>query len=230
MSLITEKYVLFLPYVFIFSCIMFVSCENSNGPQNSVIWKLDNLTEIGGHQPEVLGSPEILNEGAEASIRFDGVDDGLILSTNPVEGWEEFTVEVYFKPDSDGPEEQRFVHFQDESDNRGLIETRINPDGRWALDTFLYNSSADNGLTLLDREIDHPGDAWVWAALRYDGITMSHYVNGNKELEGDIEFGPMGPGMISLGVRLNQVHWFKGEIQEIRFHPVSLEESELQVQ
>jgi hypothetical protein len=171
----------------------------------------------------------LVTDEARTSIRFNGVSDGLILSTNPVDGWDQFTVEVFFKPDSDGPEEQRFVHFQDENANRGLIETRINPDGRWALDTFLYNSSLDSGLTLLDRDINHPGDDWVWAALTYDGTTMSHYVNGNKELEGDIEFGPIGPGMISLGVRLNQVHWFKGEIQEIRFHPASLSASELQV-
>jgi hypothetical protein len=224
-----EKYFWFLPSVFFTTCFLLLACEDSTDQHNSIIWELNNLEEIGGHAPEVLGSPELVTDEARTSIRFNGVSDGLILSTNPVDGWDQFTVEVFFKPDSDGPEEQRFVHFQDENANRGLIETRINPDGRWALDTFLYNSSLDSGLTLLDRDINHPGDDWVWAALTYDGTTMSHYVNGNKELEGDIEFGPIGPGMISLGVRLNQVHWFKGEIQEIRFHPASLSASELQV-
>jgi len=224
-----ERYFWFLPSIFFITWFLLISCEDSTDQHNSIIWELDNLEVIGGHPPEVLGSPELITDDTRSSIRFNGVNDGLILSTNPVDGWDQFTVEVLFKPDSDGPEEQRFVHFQDENANRGLIETRINPDGRWALDTFLYNSGLDTGLTLLDREINHPGDDWVWAALTYDGTKMSHYVNGFKELEGDIEFGPMGPGMISLGVRLNQVHWFKGEIQEIRFHPESLAASELQV-
>lgn len=224
-----ERYFWVLPTVLLTSCFLILSCEESSHHQNRIIWELSNTSEIGGHTVEVLGSPELITNGSGTSIRFNGETDGLIISTNPVDGWVQFTVEVFFKPDSDGPEEQRFVHFQDESANRGLIETRINPDGRWALDTFLYNSSLENGLTLLDREIHHPGDEWYWAAITYNGTTMSHYVNGVRELEGDIEFGPMGPGMISLGVRLNQVHWFKGEIREIRFHPESLSASELQV-
>ncbi|MEX2404431.1 MAG: hypothetical protein WD625_09870, partial [Balneolales bacterium] len=108
-----EKYFWFLPSVFFITCFLLLACEDLPDQHNSIIWELNNLEEIGGHQVEVLGSPELITDDTRTSIRFNGVSDGLILSTNPVDGWDQFTVEVFFKPDSDGPEEQRFVHFQD---------------------------------------------------------------------------------------------------------------------
>ena len=45
---------------------------------------------------------------------------------------------------------------------------------------------------------------------------------------GVIGFGPMTDGRTSLGVRLNQVHWFKGGIAELRIHSRALLVSELQ--
>ncbi|MEX2574717.1 MAG: LamG domain-containing protein [Balneolaceae bacterium] len=183
---------------------------------------------IGGYQTGILGKP-VVRSGPEAnSLYFNGVDDGVILPVNPVAGWDRFTVEVLFKPVPDGLDEQRFVHFQDTSGNRGLIETRLTPDGNWYLDTYLYNSSSDSGHTLADPEKIHPVGQWFWAALVYDGRSMSHYVNGIEEQKGEIGFGPMEPGEISIGVRLNQVHWFKGAIQEIRFYPEALLPGKLQ--
>lgn len=209
-------------------CFILSYCTAPKEQEDTIIWTLDNLSEIGGYQPKVLGEPQLVSDKNGTRLAFNGKSDGLVVPVNPLEGWEQFTVEILFKPDSDGPEEQRFVHFHDKRDNRGLIETRINPDGRWALDTFLYNRSADSGLTLLDREINHSGDAWYWSALAYDGAIMTHYVNGVKELEGNIAFGPMGPGRISLGMRLNQVYWFKGQIREVRFHPKALSSEDIQ--
>jgi hypothetical protein len=53
-------------------------------------------------------------------------------------------------------------------------------------------------------------------------------VNGVKEKEGKIVFGPMSDGRTSVGVRLNQVFWFKGSIAEVRFHPEAVAASRLQ--
>lgn len=195
-----------------------ISCSPAGENGQTVIWKTGNPVEIGGHPVEIIGSPEVVSGETGTSVYFNGKGDGLILPVNPVGGWDRFTVEVLFKPDVSGPEEQRFVHFQDDDGNRGLIETRVNPDGSWSLDTFLYNSGDDTGLTLLDRGITHPGGEWYWAALMYDGQTMSHYVNGNRELAGEIAFEAAASGKISLGMRMNQVHWFKGHIRELRFH------------
>lgn len=191
------------------------------------VWMLDNTAEIAGYETEVIGNPTVVTGKNFTAVAFDGEGDGILLPVNPLEGKSAFTIEVLFRPDADGPEEQRFVHFQDKKENRGLIEIRLNENRNWALDTFLYNKSDDKGLTLLDRQNHHPPDTFYWVALVYDGNMMFHYVNGMKELEGQIDFDPMSAGEISLGMRMNQVHWFKGLIREIRFHPKALHSDEL---
>ena len=57
---------------------------------------------------------------------------------------------------------------------------------------------------------------------------MYSYVNGKKELEGEIDFPPMTMGQISFGARLNKMNWFKGQIREVRFHPATLVADALQ--
>ena len=194
----------------------------------AIIWRLEDSKRIGGQAATVLGAPRAATEDGRKVIRFNGVSDGLILPQVPIQGRREFTIEVLFKPDGDGPGAQRFVHLEDKAENRALIETRVTPQRQWYLDTFLYVKATDKGVTLVDKTKLHPCDRWYWAALVYDGKTMSHFVNGTKEKEGAIDYGPMGEGRTSLGVRLNQVFWFKGAIAEVRFHPLALPAAELQ--
>lgn len=207
--------------VLFISFLLLAGCKETE-ESTSIHWLLDNPNLLGGYEPEILGDPGIARDSEGYSLSFNGVDDGLVLPVNPIKGWNQFTIEVLFKPASDGPEAQRFLHFQDEAENRGLIETRLTPEGTWIIDTFLYNSESQNRLALMDRENQHMGNRWYWVAMVYDGENMSSYVNGIKQLVGEIEFGPMGPGEISIGVRLNRVSWFKGEIREVRFHPQAL--------
>jgi hypothetical protein len=194
----------------------------------SIIWRVEDAQRVGGEIPEVLGTPRAVTEDREKALRFNGATDGLIVAVNPLEGLRAFTIEVRFKPDGDGPEAQRFVHIEDTAQNRGLIETRVTRDRQWYLDTFLYAHPKEPGLTLVDRTKLHPCDRWYWAALVYDGKVMAHFVDGQKEREGNITFGPMVAGRTSLGVRLNQVFWFKGAMAEVRFHPRALRVTELQ--
>jgi hypothetical protein len=86
----------------------------------------------------------------------------------------------------------------------------------------LKNGKTNKGFTLIDSTKLHPVNKWYWAALVYDGKKMRSYINGQKELEGELDFPAMTKGKISLGVRLNKVNWFKGQIREIRFHPLYL--------
>lgn len=190
-------------------------------------WQIDNVERIGGNKPTVMGTPTVSGTRADKAVHFDGVKDGLILPVVPVAGMEAFTVEVLFRPASGGAAEQRFMHSEDEAGNRFTIETRLTPDGKWALDTFLLAGASRR--SLYDAAKLHPADQWYWVALRYDGTTMSDFVNGVKELEGPVVFGPMGAtGRVSLGMRLNQVNWFKGEIREVRVTPRAVAEGELQ--
>lgn len=203
-------------------------CASSNASDDAarpIVWTLDSTTNLGGHSVETLGSPRVVIDAGRRAVCFDGASDALLIDHNPIADWPQFTVEAWIKPDAQGPEEQRFLHVQDERDSRLLLETR-HAEGQWALDTFLFVSQ-DVKLTLLDREKRHPSERWHWVALSFEGRRMTHYVNGRKELEGEVAFQPMASGRMSIGVRLNRVSWYKGCIGEIRFTPKALSEDSL---
>jgi len=180
-------------------------------------------------KPERIGAPGIvkLPSGNDCTY-FNGNYQALVFPLNPIEGLGAFTIEVLFRPDADGAEEQRFFHAEDEQERRVLLETRLDPNsGRWSLDTHLW-ADPSTRQTLLDRSKTHSPDAWHWVALTYDGQTMRHYVNGVFELEGDIRFPPPSKGRVSLGMRLNKISPFKGSIREVRISPRALPPAELQ--
>jgi hypothetical protein len=189
----------------------------------AIVWRVDAVRSVGGHATEVIGAPR----AAEGAVVFDGVKDGLLVLANPLKGMRAFTVEALFKPEEGGPAEQRFWHAQDAAGSRALLETRLDGKGAWWLDTFLFQTGK-TGRTLIDPKKTHPTGAWYWVALRYDGTTMTSFVDGMKELQGEVEFGPMGDGKLSLGVRQTLVHWFKGAIREVRVTPAALPEEKLQ--
>jgi hypothetical protein len=184
-----------------------------------------SLTEpIGGHPTRIVGHPQAV---PDAGLAFNGAADALYVDANPIESLAEFTIEILFRADADGPAEQRFFHIEDKTKSRLLFETRVLPGGRWALDTFLF-VDATHRRTLLDPARTHPCGQWTWVALTYQHGRMTHYINGVAELSGEITFGPMVAGTTSIGVRQNLVSWFKGNIREVRIHPVALAASALQ--
>lgn len=199
-----------------------LSGTSLNTQDKTMVWKLDDPALVGGYKPVVLGNPSVVRSSSRTGLLFNGVDDGLIIPVNPLENKKSFTIEALFKPAADGPAAPRFIHFQDSANNRGTLEIRVTARGNWYGDTFLRNGRTDKGLTLIDSTKQHVCGRWYWLALVYDGRIMSSYVNGLKELEGEVSFDPMSAGQISLGVRLNRVNWFKGQISEIRFHPAAL--------
>jgi len=191
-----------------------------------VDWVLDNLLTIGGHKVSVVGSPRVVQTPVGAAVEFNGSTDGLFVDANPIEGLATFTVEALIEPAADGPPEQRFLHLSETgSDNRLMMEMRLLPDRAWCLDTFLRHGEAS--LTLIDRERTHPAGSWPAVALTFDGKTMAHFVDGVRELAGDVAFKTLGAGRTSIGVRQNLVSWFKGRIRLIRFTPAVLSVDEL---
>jgi hypothetical protein len=190
--------------------------------EQATTWVIDNTTAIGGAAVKVVGAPRVVETEVGRALEFNGASDGIFVEANPLEGLAQFTLEVLFSPAADGPPEQRFVHVEDtrEGGNRALIETRMLGGGAWSLDTFLKQGTAS--LALLDRTLTHPANRWHVASLAYDGRTMTHYVDGVRELSGEVAFGPLGPGRTSLGVRQNLVYWFKGRIRMLRVTPRAL--------
>lgn len=197
-----------------------VACASLPVSDKSKVWTLRDVTRVGSHVTEVVGAPKVAGSGADTAIVFDGEGDGLFVPANPVAGWSAFTIEVRFKPSGSGGEEQRFLHLEDDLKHRVLLETRVR-DRQWSLDTFLFQDS-EHRLALLDRTKLHATDLWYWVALVYDGSKMSHYVNGELEVAGAVDFTPMSTGRSSIGVRQNRVSWFKGAIAEVRFTPAAV--------
>ena len=194
--------------------------------RSPLVWRVDNLDSIGGHALRVEGSPKVVETDRGKAVQFDGVDDGIEIPVLPLAGEREFTLEIVFRPDADGPAEQRFLHLQEDgSASRFLIETRIRPDGSWYLDTYIETEL--DQCTLVDPQRTHKAGAWHAAALSYDGRTMRHYVNGHEELSRDLKFRPLALGRTSIGMRINRVFWFKGAIATVRFTPRALPPADL---
>jgi hypothetical protein len=196
-------------------------------------WTPDGGDAFDATAAQLLGEPKPEPSPYGTVLRFDGVGDGLVLDQNPIAGMSQFTVQALFRPDAIGtpeaPSEQRFVHFEEGSSTtpqsrRLLIETRVVGE-RWFLDTFLRGASESKAL--IDPEKKHPVGRWYWVALTYADGKMRHYVDRRLELEGDVQFEPLGSGRASLGVRLNRVSWFKGCLRELRVTPAVLPAAEL---
>lgn len=200
--------------------ILFVS--TSTALSQSVVWELKNIANIGGHTTTVLGQPKVIKTDNGKAIEFDGVDDGIFIETNPLAGARAFTIEAWFRPDADGPAEQRWLHIEDleNVESRALLETRVTKN-LWFLDTFL--KSGDNRLPLYAENFKHPTGRWYHAALVYDGTEMRHYIDGKLELSGKIAMKPFGRGRVSIGVRQNKVYWFKGAVRKVRFSHKALD-------
>jgi len=199
-----------------------ITAPGQSGQSSAIEWRMDDLRAIGGHRVTVAGTPRVVDTDLGRAIEFNGTTDGLFLDVNPLAGLSRFTVEVLFSPAADGPPEQRFVHFEEaKTGNRALIELRLLQGPSWCLDTYLRHGEA--ALTLIDREKTHPAAGWHIAALVYDGKTMTHYVDGVREMTGDVSFSPLGAGTSSIGVRQNRVSWFKGRIHTIRVTPAPLD-------
>jgi hypothetical protein len=206
---------------------LLAACATTPPPAPSAtVWSLDQTAAIGGHPATVLGSPRVIRDATGPAVEFDGAHDGLVLPVVALAGLRAFTIELLIRPAADGAPEQRFFHTQDSAGSRSLLEIRLMPDGRWTLDTFLL--SGKNSLPLLDRTLLHPSNQWHWVALRYDGRHMTSFVDGVQELAGEVDFPPMlATGQTSVGVRLNQVYWFKGAIRAVRIHPAALSTAQL---
>jgi Concanavalin A-like lectin/glucanases superfamily len=178
------------------------------------VWMFDRLDRIGGHPTTMLGSPRVVDSAIGKAVEFDGIDDALFVEVHPLAEARTFTWEAIFRPDG-GNFEQRWFHLQETgSENRMLFEIRVVGD-RWFLDSF--NFSATGSATLMNKKSLHPLGVWYHVAVVYDGKVLSNYVNRVKDGAAEVELAPQGPGRSSIGVRINQVHYFKGAVHSARF-------------
>jgi len=182
-------------------------------------WKLIDLIRKTEEGLQIKGNPGIIKYKTDNAVSFNGSSDAIFLDSMPLAGLEEFTIEVIFRPASGGNFEQRFLHLGEVQDDRVLLELR-STQTNWYFDAFI--KAGDNQLALIDPELLHPLDQWVHIAYVIDHGKLNTYVNRKKELSGTIEMTPLKVGKTSIGVRLNEVSWFKGAIYKIRISPEAL--------
>lgn len=212
------------------SFVIYFTTKSYGQETSSVFWMIDNTASIDGNTTTKLGAPVVIESELGPAVEFDGVDDGLIVDSNPLAGADSFTVEVIFNPYEaliSSNEEQRFIHIQESDDKRILIELRLTENGEWFLDTFIKDG--DSNCTLYANEFPHTINKWYHAALVYKNSSMSHYVNGIIEMSGKVEYTKMISGQTSIGVRLNQRSWFKGAIRSLRVSHAALEPEDFMI-
>lgn len=147
-------------------------------------------------------------------IAFNGRDSQIVIPHNPLTGAECFTIEALFLPEAGGEMEQRFVHVQGDDQSRALLELRSTENG-WYADTFVHFKLGERFLN--DPNLLHPFGDWHTLALVYDGQELRQYVNGQLELKALSSKGQLSKGAVSIGMRLNRISPFKGQIREVRF-------------
>jgi hypothetical protein len=195
----------------------------------SVTWQFNDLSTVGGHRVFVEGAPRVVATPRGTVVEFNGRTDGVIVDANPLRGLGAFTIEAEFAPAPDATpdqSEQRFLHIEEsDTGNRALLEIRDLGRRQWTLDTYLKSGAA--GVTLIDRKHSHPSGRWHIASLVYDGATMTHYVDRRKEASAPASFVPLAGGRTAIGMRMNRVSWFKGQVRQIRITPRALPQVEL---
>ena len=168
---------LVVSFVTVFSC----PCVSFGEETTQVVWNIDNLESIGGNKTTVEGSPEVIDTPEGKAVQFDGVDDALFVDVHPLAGAKEFTIEIIFRVDADGPPAPRIFHLQEnDTANRLMFEVRVTKDGMWYLDTVLRSDAGSQ--VLINDALTHPCGEWHNAALVFDGTEMRNYVNGEKEM------------------------------------------------
>lgn len=203
--------------LFLLVAWIFISCGNG---KHIVAWEIDSVDEIAGNPTEVSGAPLVKTSEEKEVVEFNGKNDGLLIKSNPVEGWNNFLIEVDIKPYPGFPEnvEQRFLHIQDpENENRRiLIELRLNENQEWYGDWFI--KTENETLTLVDPTKTHPLNEWATISLEYKNGEVTGLVNGEIQAQGHIKYLSPGPGAhTSIGTRMDQRSWYKGVIKEVRF-------------
>lgn len=192
-------------------------------------WELNSLKKIGGHSVEVTGNPQIVDTEDGKAIKFNGVNDKLLVDNNPIGDAKEFTVEVVFKPE---PAEEinsapRFIHLQDPNDpaaKRVLIELRVTPENKWYLDGYMQTDAGEK--TLVNKTLTHPVGEWMHAAVTYKDNTFKTFVNGILELTGTVTYTENlinKTGKTSIGGRMDNRNYYIGLVKTLKITKKALE-------
>lgn len=197
----------------------FIPESTYSQPKHQTDWILSNLISTKTEGIRITGNPQVIDCKYGKALHFNGSTDGIFLDQMPLDGLKQFTIEVIMRPESGGNFEQRFFHCGEVGGDRVLLELRSTKTD-WYFDAFI--TSGDQKKTLIEPTLLHPLDQWYHLAFVIANGKQETYINGNKELESQIEIIPLQGGKTSIGVRQNEQSWFKGAIFKIRISPEAL--------
>lgn len=213
----------------LFSCMLSIAITTETDSVYFEVWELNSLEKIGGHSVQVFGNPQIVDTEHGKAMKFNGIEDMLLVDNNPIGKVTEFTVEVVFKPAQayDISNAPRFIHFQDPADTankRVLMELRLNQKNEWWFDGFMLNDREE--LTLARKSLTHPVEEWAHAAITYKNDTFRTYINGIEELNGKIGFNEElmnSIGKTSIGARMDKRNYYCGLIKTLKITQKALD-------
>lgn len=208
------------PVLIFLLAVLVVACSPKPQQPQTIDWRVADLPSI----DSVSGAPTRFATPLGDAVHFDGVDDGFYLGENPLRGMSELTIEVILRQQANTAFEQRFLHMGTMGP-RIMIETRVNRDSSWYLDTYI-RMSREEDLVLIDSLQTHPCDRWYNLAMVVADGRATSYVNGKEQLQGEIAYRPIDEGITSVGVRQNKVCWFAGDLYRIRITPKALRPEE----
>jgi len=195
------------------------------------VWHIDNLTNLGGHAVTVLGQPHVIATPLGDAVRFNGINEGLMVSNNPLGGMSNFTAELIFRHAPltvKKAREPRIIHIQTPGPSaeahRFTLETRVSTNTTphtFHLDSFLrFGDAPDCRLTLFNDKFPHLVGDWMHMAVTYDGTNFCNYLNGQLELCGTMKgMAFTNTGATWIGQRANNTGYFEGAVFALRFTP-----------
>ncbi|NLB03345.1 MAG: cupin domain-containing protein [Bacteroidales bacterium] len=207
--------------LYFFLILLLTACQSKQDKiPGSIDWKVAELPGV----EFKLGEPVLVDTKLGPAVQFFG-QEAFFLNTNPLAGMKEVTVEAIFRPDADGPFEQRFLHLGEVSGERIMLETRVKPDGNWYFDAYVKRPDSQ-GYALIDSSLTHPGNRWYQVAFVCRKDSLFSYVNGQLEKTAAFSYQTINKGLASVGVRQNKVCFFKGQMYRIRITPKALNPEE----
>ncbi len=195
----------------------FLSClQTLNAQEFSIIeWHIADLLLSEADSIYIEGTPALVVDNEVRAVRFNGINDGIFINSNPLSGVQSFKLSVLFNPDSSGNYEQRFLHFGEPRGDRILLEIRLIKN-QWALDVYL--KSGAYSVTLLDTTNLFPTNKWYKIDLHVDSTMVKAFINKNIVYSSNFPYVPMNSGKTSIGVRLNKQYWFCGSIASLKIY------------
>jgi len=205
--------------------------------QDGSQWFFTRTDSIGGYSAAALTAlPTIVSTPYGNAAQFNGTNQALLINNNPIGSATQFTVEVFFRPDSQGTasNEQRFLHIRNlANDNRRvLMELRQLPSTEWVLDTYIKSDTiaTPNSVTIVDSSKRHTVAAWHHVALVYDGTKMHQYVDAVQIKDSTVIYKPIDlAGKTSIGARQDPRSWFKGLIYMVKITQRALSAAEFTI-